>query len=837
MKKLFRPIAAIALTALLMSSCMDWLNSDQFEKNRATADDFFSFSTTSEVVLCLDYGTTGARALVRLYDQYPLLEVQAPNGVDSISVLNESLNPLYQQFTDDEGKVFTKISLPAHVTKEVWLYSDFMALPQCEYCEIEEGVIFNFRHVDNPDFTKAAATKAVVSNPKKFKFKDKDNFYSVVEWSNKYGKPNDVNGLITAGKLTTSDINAIKSAVWNGASSKPSGLNNSQYAAKSTDLINTQVQESYHDDEGYVQTVTSAEVFFTFIQESGWNENVVGYYFYPTDSVPASPANLNKYIILPNASISGNPPYGSKGFNNTNWGSNNAPVSTNQKIQLLYEDKNGNMTPNFPPKTTIGYFIIANGWNVNGGNTYLTYGSTTKAVKSGNATIIPMQENQTKAVNKNITIQKYQNAVLELDDYYTNVEWSQTNYNYASVSARNENGKTKYADVNTWAAGTVTITAKRTNWSIFGLSSTTTLGTWNITVTDGPVTPTPTTKEDKLAGAIDFSKPLYYSNKEWNTEDHCMTRVTAGYIIYGFEDSNDNSFEDVLFTISSTPKQAVLDPLNPDIVDPKEQKLKVGQHDFATYCFEDLWPYQGDYDMNDVVIEHASSMYFNNDNDLLEVVDSFTVCNEKYSSGIGVKDAFAIRIPENQRGHINLPAGAEDETETSSIILFENAQDHIGETFVIKRLFNPGEMKLSQLTRGLDLDPFIIPVMPDETISCRDDHRREVHFPKKTGTSKIEPLYYINDVEAFYVFRDNLHPFAISIPLPAAKTADEITKAKKDGSMFVVPAEMGIIDGQYSKSGHSFTQWVESAGKSNTDWYTKYYPKSGEKVRTEMKRK
>lgn len=822
MKKLLRLSVTIALFVPILSSCSDTLNSDQFEKNRVNADDFFSFNTTRQVTLCLDYGQAGAYALVRLYDNNPLVYDEQEGRY----MLNEELAPLHQQFTDSTGCVFTKVSIPVHVSQDVWIYSDYMALPQCEHCLIENGVIFNFRHVDNPDFTKAGISRAVVSNPEMFKINE--GFHTIVKWSNKYGKPNDSNGIYSSSSLTSDDMAAAAKAVWSGNTSRPSYFDNSSYTVKSTELTNTKVPATYYDGQGKIQSLESAQVFLDFVMENSWNENVIGYYFYPSDNVPQSPDKVKKYVILPNTSVAGNPPYGVQGFNNLDWGYYNAPVSQNSRIQLLYEDEQGKLTPNFPPNTTIGYFVITDGWAANGGSTSFDSGSTTKSALT------------TRAVNKNVYIKAGETGTIELDDYYTNVEWSQTNYNCAAVNPQNNNGYTKTAYVYTWAKGEVTITAFRTIWDSWGNSTRVTLGTFNVFVNDTGTGPA--SGGETQEGKIDFSKPTFYSNKEWNSDGagHFINFNYNGYVIYGVEDSDDKAFDDFVFMVSSNPASAIVNSLNPDVInggydDPNPTALL---HDIATYCYEDIWPYVGDYDLNDVVIEHRSSVCFDRFNNVTQVIDSFTVCNDRYSSGEGVSDAFAIRIPLDQRGSIiNLPAGAVNETETSSIIIFENAQDNIGELFVIARYFDQGSLSLKDLTRGLDLDPYIIPVMPDESITCYDSHRREVHFPKKEGTSKIESVYYINDTEAFFVARDNRHPFAISIPLRTAQTADEIAQAKKDGSMFIVAPEMSEIDGQYAKSGHSFAEWVESEGKTCTDWYRYYSPRSGESIRTEMKKR
>ena len=830
-----RPLCLLFLTFALLCACQDHLTEEDFKKNNVTQDDFFSFSTVNRVSLNLDYGDLCARALVRVYDENPVLEK------DGRSVLNTTLNPLYQQFTDNEGRLQASFMLPAHVTEGVWLYSDFMCMPLCEYCEILDGNIYNWTYQE--PVTRAEGTTRTVENPTMYSFDGQDDYYTIVKWSNGHGKLNDYNEIVSDGDLTSAQLTAIKQAVWNGQSTKPSSLDNSQYAVKGTEWINTTIRKNYRDADGKIQPVENAEVFFTFVQESGWNMNTVGYYYYPADQEPDSPDGLKKFIILPNASISGNAPYGANGFVK-DLGTANAPLTTNLKVQLLYEQEDGTLTPNFPPNTTIGYFIIANAWSTSG-STKLT---PVKAQASAPAT-----RGETRADTYNLTLTVGESKSVQIDQGFlasliggfakVTYLWESSNINVASVTGNNSSAT--IVGVN---EGTATITAKKKG----NKNSFETLATWNVTVTKsgsgtGGGGGTGGSDDDdnpseSLTGNIDFTQPIYYSNVEWNDGGvHCITRTANDYVIYGFEDGGDNSLEDVLFTISSTPKQAVIDPENPDIIDDEEveeEKLTIGQRDFTTYCFEDLWPNLGDYDMNDVIIEHRSAMMFDNDNDLLEIRDSFTVCNEILSSGEGMKDAFAIRIPQDERGVMTLPSCAYDETETGSIILFDNAQEHLRETLVILREFDKGDMTIDQITRGLDLDPFIIPIWPNETITCKDKNRREVHFPKKSGTAYIDSSYYINTVEAYYVARDNKHAFAVSIPLPVAQTADEIAQSKKDGSMYIVASEMYEVDGQYAKPGHTYAEWVSSDGKSCTDWYKNYQISDAQQVeRVEMNTK
>lgn len=70
------------------------------------------------------------------------------------------------------------------------------------------------------------------------------------------------------------------------------------------------------------------------------------------------------------------------------------------------------------------------------------------------------------------------------------------------------------------------------------------------------------------------------------------------YVMISFEDyKDDENFSDVVFTIKSNPLDAfenIIEVTEDEIVT-KEQK--------GIYAFEDIWPTEGDYDMNDVLVD------------------------------------------------------------------------------------------------------------------------------------------------------------------------------------------------------------------------------------------
>jgi len=93
--------------------------------------------------------------------------------------------------------------------------------------------------------------------------------------------------------------------------------------------------------DGRTETISvkcPSDIWVTFVDEGAAFQNVLGYYAYPTDTpLVAAPAPSKINIIFPNASKSG---FG-------------GGLNPGDKVYL----------GNFPPNTSIGFVLLANGWN------------------------------------------------------------------------------------------------------------------------------------------------------------------------------------------------------------------------------------------------------------------------------------------------------------------------------------------------------------------------------------------------------------------------------------------------------------------------------------------
>lgn len=650
-----------ALSFLIVGGAI--VGCSEYEDPNVTFDNYnalngFNFSTTHDVTLNVEYGPLAGGAYVELYEDNPLAEAteedQTPKG-----------EILYATFLDENGSFKGKMNIPTCV-KHIYVYSPTWGVPMLKECDVVDNsaTISNVEEAPSRSLTRGESNYSIRKLESNEMSEANNTLYTILGHWNEYGRPEDVNGLISSGTLDSKVITDIQSKLMNGGTTK---INNSRFRVKD---VNVQVLENYVDENGETQEVENAEVWFTMLTESGWNENTIGYYYYEIGTTPDI-TNLKKYIILPNVSISGHAPYGVKG-NNLFQGSL-APVYTNMRIQLLYEDEQGNVSKFFPPKTEIGFFIMANAFRL---------GST-----NGN----------------DVTVEGV---------------------------------------------------------------------TYN------------TRQQGKIKGTAS----LFHSNSSSiTTSRYIALQLPDESLVYGVEDGSDNSYDDILFTVSASPNKAIhtmSDLPEDNMVHTTAEILQTTKLYTRTYAYEDIWPDGGDYDMNDVIVEHSRSITFNQYNYVNKIEDVFTITNNA-----GDRDGFAIQIDPNKRGQITLPYGAEDEVETNSIILTKDVHK-VKEPIVLTRVLNginKGDIE------NEELNPYIINYSQSEGKALR----KEIHLP---GMSITELGNKGNGgSSAFYVNDDVTFPYSIRMPIANFQSCPP-----------------GIrIDYYYP----NFSGWTQSKGKYQTDWY------------------
>jgi LruC domain-containing protein len=281
---------------------------------------------------------------------------------------------LFSAFADENGKLQTRATLPAGLTR-VYLYCSTWGVPAVTALQVQDGTI---RATVGTTASTTRAGKQRNGEERTFTVQELDNnYYLLCQTTNKYGAINDINGIYdTSDVLTAQDISQIQNYLWKGQYPKPLKLDNSSLV-QSSNVLNTSILYQYYDEAGELKSVDGVSIWITLLTEAAWYTNSFGYYYYKTGEDPSkgvttsaaavqAKKDMKKFIVFPNASIPGNFPF--SGVGNSSNGVNdvaavNAPLTTNTRVQLLYQKEDGTFTDIFPPGYTIGFFANVKGWN------------------------------------------------------------------------------------------------------------------------------------------------------------------------------------------------------------------------------------------------------------------------------------------------------------------------------------------------------------------------------------------------------------------------------------------------------------------------------------------
>ena len=173
---------------------------------------------------------------------------------------------------------------------------------------------------------------------------------------------------------------------------------------------------------------------------------------------------------------------------------------------------------------------------------------------------------------------------------------------------------------------------------------------------------------------------MFYSTKSLNSDKISHTAIFAAKNKAGdrvnvitMEDwkNGENDYNDVAFVISSNPIAAIEVPDVPNPGDRQGTEMYSG-----VLGFEDNWPEQGDYDLNDVVMKYQSSVDYNIDNKVLNIIDKFTLA----WTGANYKNSFTYEVPFDLSKASKVTVnGSEASSYSGNVItLFKDAKAELG---------------------------------------------------------------------------------------------------------------------------------------------------------------
>lgn len=260
----------------------------------------------------------------------------------------------------------------------------------------------------------------------------------------------------------------------------------------------------------------------------------------------------------------------------------------------------------------------------------------------------------------------------------------------------------------------------------------------------------------------------------------------------------DYDYNDVIIMVTADPIKSITDPEDP-IIDVPPYEIEVySEYQQGTVLFEDLYPEQGDYDMNDFVVSYSmrtrmSVLY--NPGTGAEIPPYYLEALEyKFIprwDGAEYGQKFYFRFAKDANTTINdqiinIPETSIYELPADKYMgALDNVEPIEGEISLGKReIQQPIDFNWNQF------DPYVKVADTDY----------EVHLTKKYPTEGANADITDEFLKRF-INKGN-YPFAMNIPT----LEYEVTK------------EQVRIDKYYP----SYVKWVESNGKEATDWY--YYP-------------
>ena len=226
---------------------------------------------------------------------------------------------------------------------------------------------------------------------------------------------------------------------------------------------------------------------------------------------------------------------------------------------------------------------------------------------------------------------------------------------------------------------------------------------------------------------------------------------------------------------------------------------------WGTYAFEDLWPNQGDYDFNDLVINYRFTNVLNADDKAVETYWDFKIKN----IGGSLKDGFGIEIDMDKslidqvtgynltESMINLAAnGLENGQGKAVIIVFDNAwKNEVAVEFRLVITYSTPQFE----SDIMNYNPFMFVDL---------DRGREVHMSNFPPTDLANYNYFGTADDTSDPTNGRYYKNVTNLPWGINIIHD-----------FVYPIEKHAINLGYTK----FASWAESGGSEYADWYKDQY--------------
>lgn len=240
------------------------------------------------------------------------------------------------------------------------------------------------------------------------------------------------------------------------------------------------------------------------------------------------------------------------------------------------------------------------------------------------------------------------------------------------------------------------------------------------------------------------------------------------------------------------------------------------QSGWGTYAFEDLWPFKGDYDLNDMVLKFRVSIVSNSSNKVTKLILDYNIL----AVGASKIPAVAFQLDNVPAANIGSVTGqvlgsgapfsvAANGTEpglTLAVIpLFNNPKDIVGYPVFLNtekteaHIIAP--MQQLVVTLSTPVDQSLITMSGFNLFITVDERGKEIHLPTYTPTLKFNSLYVLG------------RPLN---PSDVFRHSDGMMWGLMFPDTFAYPVERGLITEAYTH----FAAWATSGGTNYPNWYS-----------------
>jgi len=246
---------------------------------------------------------------------------------------------------------------------------------------------------------------------------------------------------------------------------------------------------------------------------------------------------------------------------------------------------------------------------------------------------------------------------------------------------------------------------------------------------------------------------------------------------------------------------------------------------WGTVAFEDLWPAQGDYDFNDLILDYTGYYVQNADNEVKDLIMTFRVraVGASFNNGFGLQfenitpdkiESVTGLIHESDLMDIVLNANGTEAGQSKAVIIpVESVEDIIsrsGPGSMFNTIPGAGAGTYDEVEITITfVDPIVMEDLGQESINpflIRNQNRgHEIHLPDMPPTD-------LANFELFGTSQDASNPNTGIY----YKTKDDLPWAIMFNEVFDYPVELNDITQSYLR----FADWAQSGGTLFSDWYS-----------------